>query len=211
MTEKEHFVKVLVCGQAAVGKTSIVRRVVHDIFENSYKQTIAVDFGVKALELDAFNVIKIQFWDVQGQELTNPLTNIYYRNAVGCFVVYDLSRPETLEESIPWKQDIDGKVLLPDGTRLPAILVGNKCDLVIDQDIENQKESIDEFCDEHGFDDYVVTSAKTGQNVMESVEKLAKLIIERLNINLDPNVESENNQYESINLQSDDEDSTCAC
>lgn len=54
------------------------------------------------------------------------MTRVYYKEAVGAFVVFDVSRVSTFEGVVKWKKDIDSKVLLPDGTPIPAVLIGNK-------------------------------------------------------------------------------------
>jgi GTPase SAR1 family protein len=64
--------------------------------------------------------------DIGGQERFGNMTGVYYRDAVGCIVVYDLSRPTTFEGVSKWKTDLDNRVQLPDGNRLPCILLANK-------------------------------------------------------------------------------------
>lgn len=64
---KEYIYKVLVVGNSTVGKTSIIKRYVHDIFSQTYKSTIGVDFALKRLDWDSDTVIQIQLWDIAGQ------------------------------------------------------------------------------------------------------------------------------------------------
>ena len=54
------------------------------------------------------------------------MTRVYYKEAVGCFIVYDITRPSTFEAVMKWKEDLDRKVFLPDGSRIPCFLLGNK-------------------------------------------------------------------------------------
>lgn len=54
------------------------------------------------------------------------MTRVYYKEAVGALVVYDVSRLSTLEGVSKWKADLDDKLRLPDGTKIPAILLANK-------------------------------------------------------------------------------------
>jgi GTPase SAR1 family protein len=64
--------------------------------------------------------------DVAGQERFGQMTRVYYKEAVGCFIVYDITRPSTFEAVIRWKEDLDKKVMLPDGSRIPCFLLANK-------------------------------------------------------------------------------------
>ena len=54
------------------------------------------------------------------------MTRVYYKDAVGCFIVFDVTRASTFEAVIRWKQDLDSKVTLPDGSRIPVVLLANK-------------------------------------------------------------------------------------
>ena len=54
------------------------------------------------------------------------MTRVYYRDAVGCLVVYDLTRPSTFDAVARWKTDVDSKVELPNGNRIPCLLLANK-------------------------------------------------------------------------------------
>jgi len=54
------------------------------------------------------------------------MTRVYYKEAVGCFIVYDITRQSTFEAVERWKKDLDSKVSLPDGSRIPCVLLANK-------------------------------------------------------------------------------------
>ncbi|KAG8147515.1 hypothetical protein E2320_022982 [Naja naja] len=56
------------------------------------------------------------------------MTRVYYREAVGAFVVFDVTRPATFEAVTKWKQDLDTKLTLPNGQVVPTVLLANKCD-----------------------------------------------------------------------------------
>jgi len=65
-----------------------------------------------------------------GQERFGNMTRVYYKEAVGCFIVFDITRPSTFEAVERWKRDLDSKVSLPDGSRIPCVLLANKvCNL----------------------------------------------------------------------------------
>lgn len=114
------------------GKTSILRRFVHNTFTSHYKSTIGVDFALKIIQNEPDMMISLQLWDIAGQERFGNITRVYYKGAVGAFVVYDVSRATTFENVLRWKNDIDTKVQLPkDGGNIPVVLLANKVIIVI--------------------------------------------------------------------------------
>jgi GTPase SAR1 family protein len=64
--------------------------------------------------------------DIAGQERFGNMTRVYYREAVGCIIVFDVTRASTFDAVAKWKVDLDGKVQLADGNRVPCILLANK-------------------------------------------------------------------------------------
>jgi GTPase SAR1 family protein len=65
----------------------------------------------------------VQLWDIAGQERYSNMTRVYYREAVGAFVVFDCTRPRTFEQVTKWKQDIDQKVLDSSDNPVPVVLL----------------------------------------------------------------------------------------
>jgi len=160
MDEKhEYLFKVLVIGDLGVGKTSIIKRYVHQVFSQQYRATIGVDFALKIIDWDEKNLVRLQLWDIAGQERFGNMTRVYYRDAVGVFVVFDLTRVTTFEAVTRWKSDLDSKVTLPNGGKIPAILLGNKSD-EMDSDESSVMEHMNKYCEEKGFDAFYPTSAK---------------------------------------------------
>lgn len=87
---------------------------------------IGVDFALKILNWDKQTKIRLQLWDVAGQERYGNMTRVYYKEAVGAFIVCDAARPETLINALRWKDDVDMKLYLPDGQNVPCVLLANK-------------------------------------------------------------------------------------
>jgi len=175
---KEYLYKVLVVGCAATGKTSLIRRTVDGNFSGNYKSTIGVDFALKSLERDQHKIF-VQLWDIAGQERFSSLTRVYYRDAVGAFVVIDATAnlKASFESAKKWKEDVDDKVKLPTGDHLPVVLVANKSDLL--GNIHNLNEqAIDEFAKANGFAGWFATSAKENINVEEAVGALVDRILQ---------------------------------
>lgn len=72
-------------------------------------------------------VVSLQLWDIAGQERFGNMTRAYYKGAMGAFVVYDVSRPNTFQNVSKWKNDIDNKVRLQrTGSSIPVVLLANK-------------------------------------------------------------------------------------
>merc|ERR1711991_1013224 len=172
----EYLYKVLVVGDIGTGKTSIIKRFVHNIFSMHYKSTIGVDFALKVINWDQNTVVRLQLCDIAGQERFGNMTRVYYREAVGAFVVFDVTRIATQEAVQKWKADIDSKVTLPPDDRpIPVVLQANKCDLNKDG-LSRHKEDMDKFCAEHGFAGWFETSAK--DNV--GIDKAAKYLVQKI-------------------------------
>ncbi|XP_073528792.1 ras-related protein Rab-32 [Phyllobates terribilis] len=173
---REHLFKVLVIGELGVGKTSIIKRYVHQLFSQHYRATIGVDFALKVINWDSKTLVRLQLWDIAGQERFGNMTRVYYKEAVGAFVVFDVTRGSTFEAITKWKSDLDSKVHLPNGGPIPAILLANKCD----QKRENSAHSpsqMDHFCKENGFVAWFETSAKDNVNIDEASRCLVDNIL----------------------------------
>eukprot|EP00300_Choanocystis_sp_HF-7_P001870 c11482_g1_i2.p1 GENE.c11482_g1_i2~~c11482_g1_i2.p1 ORF type:complete len:208 (+),score=44.95 c11482_g1_i2:203-826(+) len=166
----EYLFKVLIIGEAGVGKTALIRRYVDNVFSFKYKATIGVDFALKTLELDSNTSVRLQLWDIAGQERFGIMTRVYYKEAAACVIVFDITERRTLDAAVKWKQDLDSKVYLPNGDPVPCILVANKCDL---EPRPVPKEEITAFAKEHGFAGWYESSAKECINV----DRAFKLLI----------------------------------
>jgi Ras-related protein Rab-32 len=172
----EFLYKVLVVGEGNTGKTCIIRRYVHNIFQMSTKATIGVDFALKVLHWDRARNITLQIWDIAGQERYGQMTRVYYQAAVAALVVYDVTRPESFDAVAKWKSDIDHKVFLADGSKLPCLLLANKCDLPAVP--PRAKEDLDAFCAEHDFVGWFETSSKENINIEKAFKCLVEKVLE---------------------------------
>ncbi|XP_005379788.1 PREDICTED: ras-related protein Rab-38 [Chinchilla lanigera] len=173
---KEHLYKLLVIGDLGVGKTSIIKRYVHQNFSSHYRATIGVDFALKVLHWDPETVVRLQLWDIAGQERFGNMTRVYYREAMGAFIVFDVTRPATFEAVAKWKNDLDSKLTLPNGKPVSVVLLANKCDQGKDV-LMNNGLKMDQFCKEHGFVGWFETSAKENINIDEASRCLVKHIL----------------------------------
>eukprot|EP01064_Diplonema_japonicum_P001771 TRINITY_DN11190_c0_g1_i1.p1 TRINITY_DN11190_c0_g1~~TRINITY_DN11190_c0_g1_i1.p1 ORF type:complete len:223 (+),score=35.32 TRINITY_DN11190_c0_g1_i1:76-744(+) len=171
----EQLYKTLVVGDYAVGKTSLIRKYTTGEFSGQYRITIGVDFCSKQVECDGRSVT-LQLWDIAGHERFGAMTRVYYKFATAAVVVFDLTRPSTLESAIKWRQDINAKVLLPNDQPIPMLLVANKCDIKTPE-TQALKEKLDEFVDKNGFFGWIETSAPENINVDACFKALVQEVV----------------------------------
>lgn len=173
----DYLLKVLVVGEASTGKTSFIKRYVHQFFSRAYKATIGVDFALKTLQYDENTLVRLQLWDIAGQERFGSMTRVYYKDAVGAFIVFDVNVPKTFDAVARWKADLDSKVSLSDGSKIPCLLLANKCDLV--KRSEKDEEALREYSKRNGFIGCLYTSPKDNINVEQAARLLVREIMRR--------------------------------
>lgn len=176
---QENLFKILVIGDPGVGKTSIIKQATLGCFSANYRPTVGLDFIVKRFQCDADNLVRMQLWDVAGQERYGDMTRVYYKDAVGAFVVFDLTRPETFGTSRSWKEDLDRKVMLPDGKNIPCVLLANKCDEEGERAFVLSKDEIDVYCGENGYVGWYETSAKSNVGIDDALRRLSEEILSK--------------------------------
>jgi small GTP-binding protein len=159
--------KIALLGAPGVGKTSLVRRFVQSLFDDTYLTTIGVKVDKKQLHVSGHDVT-LMLWDVAGTEEHFSVPPSYVRGAAGYLLVVDGTRPETLDVGLDLVQQMQ-----TDLGALPAVLVLNKADLV---DAWRLDES--GIGPSHGWTKPVLrASAKTGEGVEEAFVQLATAVI----------------------------------
>lgn len=167
---KDMMKKMVVIGEAGVGKTSLIRRFVVDKFDDKYIVTIGTKTSKKILTLREGSAdvnLKLIIWDILGQRTFPKLKESAYKGANGAFVVLDLTKRNTLESFESWLLSlykVSGEV--------PVIVLANKNDLKG----EFGKKEIEKIVEVYGFPFYL-TSAKTGKNVNEAFYTLGKMML----------------------------------
>ena len=91
-----------------------------------FRATIGADFLAKVVKWNENLTLRLQLWDIAGQDRFSLLSRSFYKDAAGAFIVSDLSRAETLDAVISWKEELDNKVRMADGSKLPCFLLANK-------------------------------------------------------------------------------------
>lgn len=168
---KVHKAKVCLVGEFAVGKTSLVTRLVHNAFHDRYFATVGAKITkAEVPEGTGRPPLDMTLWDIMGEKgFRELLKEAYFDGAHGGLGVCDLTRPETLEELGAWisaLRRIAGNV--------PVLVVGNKTDL--EERIRVHEADLATFAAERGLP-YMITSAKTGENVRAAFDGLAGLLV----------------------------------
>ncbi|XP_071566890.1 uncharacterized protein Rab32 isoform X5 [Temnothorax nylanderi] len=209
--KREHLYKILVIGELGAGKTSIIKRYVHQFFSQHYRATIGVDFALKVLNWDPHTIIRLQLWDIAGQERFGNMTRVYYKEAVGAFIVFDVTRSATLDAVVKWKQDLDSKVQLPDGSAIPCVLLANKCDQQ-KEGLVNSPAKMDEYCKEKNFSGWFETSAKENINIEEAAKFLVNKILQNDQVIKDNGVQDQtDNERFALNQSPTSSKKSCSC
>ena len=168
-------IKIIVIGEPAAGKTSLVKKFVSSHFSTDYRASIGANMFIKNVILDSGQEIKIQLWDIAGQERWIKMRHLYYKGAQGALILGDLTREKSFKQIENfWCPDI-GKYC----TEIPIILIANKNDLN-DKISENIVKSLGERINAK---DVLFTSAKTGENVEKAFKLISELVIKRFNKN----------------------------
>ncbi len=166
----EYAFKLILGGDGAVGKTSMVHRFVEDTFQSDYKGTIGVSIMKKQCNFEGLGTsVRFVIWDLAGQTQFKRVRKSYLANAEVGILVYDVTRRETYDNITDWYEEIK-KVC----SKISLILVGNKIDLE-DQREVNMEEG-QRLADNLNIS-YIETSAKTGENINDSFEILALKMI----------------------------------
>ena len=129
----EQLYKIIIIGDSGVGKSNILGRYLHNEFREDTKSTVGVEFGSKKMVIEN-TPIKLQIWDTAGQERYRSITSAYYKGSKGCFIVYDITNPQSFDDIQKWYEEIKRS-----GDKgVSIILVGNKCDLENERKISTE-------------------------------------------------------------------------
>jgi len=171
MTDYDYTFKVMMLGDASVGKTSLTLRYISGFFLEDLKLTIGVDFYSKSLTLNGKKV-KLQIWDFGGEERFRFLLSQYCKGANGAFFLYDITNSITLDHLPDWTQ-----VIRDYAGKIPIMLVGSKLDLERFRAI-NREDGIF-AAKKYNLASFVELSSKTGQNVQKAFETLTEILLKR--------------------------------
>ena len=178
---KSFLFKIVLIGDAEVGKTTLRKRFLTDVFSDKYQMTIGTEFGVKTLKflLDEGDEAQVTFsiMDLAGQEQFGAVRKIFYRGAHGAFIMYDVTNRISFNHVPSWVTEL----IRNTSKSIPFVIVGNKIDLRLQTptivSTEEAQKLVLRLKEEKYNVDYIETSAKTGENVQEAFIRIAKKVI----------------------------------
>lgn len=163
--------KVIVIGDAAVGKTSLTKNFTEGLsaFQTSTKATLGMDIFTVPLHISKTNETQLNLWDIGGGSRFSDLRSTFYQGAQGFIAVLDVTRYETFEHLSTWIDEVEQIT----GKHLPGNVLANKCDL---EDFRTvQYTEIEDLAKSRNLT-YYRTSALMGENVNKSFMWLARKI-----------------------------------
>lgn len=169
----DHLYKVVLVGDATVGKTHLLSRYIKGSLPRQPSTTIGVEFATRTVPLAVGGTVKAQIWDTAGQERYRAITQAHYRRAVGALLIYDITKKTSFRNCARWMEELRQNAE-PD---IVIMLVGNKLDLVESDPSKRQvfHDVAAEFAKQHGLL-FAESSAVTSHNVKHIFEHLLQEI-----------------------------------
>ena len=162
--------KIILVGDSGVGKTCILMRAVNNKFSENYQATIGFEFLLMYFQVNNIK-IKLQIWDTCGQEMYRSLIQGFYRNTTSTILVFSKTNRSSFDNLGMWIKDIKNNT----EQDMPIFLVGNKCDEE-KKKVEVNKEEAEEFSKQYNLKYFCESSAKTGYNINQIFEEVAKVV-----------------------------------
>lgn len=171
--EKEYVLKLLLLGDSAVGKTSLINMYISHSFKEEYHATLGVNIVTKDVNLEEINAkARLIFWDLAGQEKYNLSQTLYFQGVSGALFVYDLTRDDSFKNiKKKWLTDYKQHAQKVGS----YILIGNKVDLVDERQVPTKKGQ--KLAQQIEAVDFIETSAKYGDNVEKAFQRIVYHIL----------------------------------
>ena len=169
----DHLYKIIIIGDASVGKTALLSKYLKGVFPTSPLPTVATEFATKIIQIKEGGYIKAQIWDTAGQEKYKSITYHHYKKSVGGLIMYDITKRSSFDNVKNWYKDI---ITLGEKGCIIA-LVGNKLDLI--ERNERKREVSTKEAQTYADDNHMLffeTSAYNGNNINDIFEELLQTI-----------------------------------
>ena len=157
--------KVVLVGASNAGKTSIIGRYINNQFMANVTPSVQAACLQKRIQLEN-ETVSLDIWDTAGQEKFHSLAPIYYRNAAVVLIVFDLTDASSFAKAKDWMSELQENL-----AHETIVLVANKCDMQTDRVVPASEVTL--YAEAVGVP-YVETSAKTGYQIAELFEMVAR-------------------------------------
>ena len=176
-TQKLSECKMVILGDQGVGKSSITIRYIEGKFKDGAKPTIGAQFQQIKTTLRNGNTLRINLWDTAGEEKFRSMLPMYYKDARGALITYDIGSLKSFESVEYWVNALDDNVKKDNCV---LVLVGNKID--IDESEKQVSRDVAQKYAEHHNMLFFEVSAKTGEGVGELFKKVSEELARRFNL-----------------------------
>ena len=170
----DYLFKLLLVGNSAVGKSSLLLRFSDNVYNDTFLPTIGVDFKIRTFDLDS-KTVKLQIWDTAGQERFKTITSSYYKGAHGIILTYDITDKQSFRDIENWLAEVEKHA----SEKVNKLLVGNKSDLESQRQVPYDEAKA--YADQLGIK-FIETSAKNSVNVDDAFFTMANEIKARVQI-----------------------------
>jgi small GTP-binding protein len=183
-TLKKYSFKLVLLGEASVGKSSIAIQAIKREFSTYQEATIGASYFTHTVPLTDCNV-KFEIWDTAGQERYHCLAPMYYRGATVAIIVYDVTCKSSYGAAQRWIKELKQQ----GNSNTIIMLVGNKMDLNSERQVD--MDEVKQYAEDHKFL-FIETSAKNNYNIQEMFKQLAEIIPKKdINAKMDTIVKPE--------------------
>jgi len=166
--ETKYSYKIVVIGDPAVGKTSLIYKYTKGHFKEDYIQTIGAQLSKYDTKINE-NICQMVLWDIAGQDTFHFLRPAFYKGGQAAIIVFSLEKSEHGKLSLEHVEDWHNNLKNYCGD-IPIILLGNKLDLIDDAESVDKKAA--KLAEKRGFIGYYKTSAKTGEGVVDAFQAI---------------------------------------
>ena len=163
--------KLILVGDGRVGKTSIINKYLYNTFNENEPMTINSCFLEKKMIINE-KTFKFALWDTAGQEKFNSVTPVYYRDAKGVILVYDITNARSFERVQKWIEEVRSY-----NKECEIVICGNKVDIKETYEDGVDKDKAKEYVESKGIEHFY-TSAKTGEGLEEVFDYVAKKVVD---------------------------------
>eukprot|EP00093_Oithona_nana_P013179 13179.XXX_370663_368964_1 [CDS] Oithona nana genome sequencing. len=171
----DYLFKVVLLGDAQVGKTSLLKRFTEDTFSSEYLNTIGVDFKTKLISHKE-KTIKLQIWDSAGRAKFAAISELFYVGTMAAIYCFDLTNKESFQHVENWMQKLTKSQHNTNKDDVIGVVVGCKADLSNDRKVSKEKGQ--ELAIRHHAR-YVEVSALTAKGIEELFQALTKSMVSR--------------------------------